>query len=86
MDGAGNWLPQMLGNVGFKPGESFVFHSGGGGGWGDPLERDAALVAEDVRNEIVSREQAEAQYGVILSDGLELDEQATAQRRDGASG
>jgi N-methylhydantoinase B/oxoprolinase/acetone carboxylase alpha subunit len=86
MDDAGNWLPQMLGNVGFKPGESFVFHSGGGGGWGDPLERDAALVAEDVRNEIVSREQAEAQYGVILSDDLELDEQATAQRRDGASG
>jgi hypothetical protein len=34
----------------------------------------------------VSREQAEAQYGVILSDDLELDEQATAQRRDGASG
>ena len=36
LDDDGTWLPQMLGNVGFKPGESFVFESGGGGGWGDP--------------------------------------------------
>ena len=58
LDEDGTWLPQMLGNVAFKPGEAFVFESGGGGGWGDPLERDPARVAEDVRNEIVSREQA----------------------------
>ena len=77
----GSWYPQMLGNVAFKPGESFVFESGGGGGWGDPLERDPALVAEDVRNEIVSRERAEGAYGVVLTDALEVDEQATQQRR-----
>jgi N-methylhydantoinase B len=77
----GSWLPQMLGNVAFKPGEAFVFESGGGGGWGEPLERDPARVAEDVRNEIVSRERAAEVYGVVVSDAGEVDEAATARRR-----
>ena len=77
----GSWLPQMLGNVAFKPGESFVFESGGGGGWGDPFERDPSRVAEDVRNEIVSRERAAEAYGVVLTDALEVDAEATARRR-----
>jgi N-methylhydantoinase B len=71
----------MLGNVGFKPGESFVFDSCGGGGWGDPLTRDPERVARDVRNEFVSRRQAEQAYGVILTDALEIDADATAERR-----
>ena len=77
----GTWLPQMLGNVAFKPGESFVFESGGGGGWGDPFERDPRAVAEDVRNEIVSRERPPRRYGVVLTDALEVDAEATARRR-----
>jgi N-methylhydantoinase B len=81
LDDDGTWLPQMLGNVGFKPGESFVFESGGGGGWGDPTERDPALVAEDVRNEIVSREQALEAYGVCVTGTGEVDEDATRRRR-----
>jgi N-methylhydantoinase B/oxoprolinase/acetone carboxylase alpha subunit len=71
----------MLGNVGFKPGESFVFESCGGGGWGDPLTRDPERVAGDVRNELVSREQAEETYGVVLTDALAVDAEATAARR-----
>jgi N-methylhydantoinase B len=39
----------------------------GGGGWGDPLERDPALVARDVRWGKVSREAAAAEYGVALT-------------------
>ncbi len=81
LDDEGTWHPQMLGNVGFTPGESFVFHSGGGGGWGDPLQRDPKLVLEDVHDEIVSREQAAAVYGVILTNTLELDHEATQHRR-----
>jgi N-methylhydantoinase B len=77
----GTWLPQMLGNVGFKPGESFVFESTGGGGWGDPLTRPVELVAHDVRNALVSRELAEEAYGVVLTDTLEVDDEATARRR-----
>ena len=34
----------------------------GGGGWGDPEERDAEKVEEDVRNGLVSRERADAHY------------------------
>ena len=37
----------------------------GAGGWGDPLERDPALVLRDVRNEFVSLEAARRDYGVV---------------------
>lgn len=77
----GTWLPQMLGGVTFQPGESFVFHTTGGGGWGDPFERPAELVARDVQDGIVSREAAESVYGVILTDDLQVDEAATQARR-----
>lgn len=83
LDDAGNWLPQMLGGVQFKAGESFVFESGGGGGWGDPFARDAAEVATDVRNEVITRESALRDYGVALTDDLQLDEAATAGARSG---
>jgi N-methylhydantoinase B len=39
----------------------------GGGGWGDPLERDPVLVARDVRWGKVSRGAAAADYGVVLT-------------------
>ncbi|MBV6754847.1 hydantoinase B/oxoprolinase family protein [Rhodococcus opacus] len=81
LDDDGNWLPQMLGGIHFKAGESFVFESGGGGGWGDPFTRDAELVAEDVRNEVVSRARAESDYGVVLTDDLRVDAEATRAAR-----
>jgi N-methylhydantoinase B len=40
--------------------------SGGGGGWGDPKERPAEKVLEDVRNEKVSVESARRDYGVVI--------------------
>ncbi|MEN0135435.1 MAG: hydantoinase B/oxoprolinase family protein [Rhodococcus sp. (in: high G+C Gram-positive bacteria)] len=81
LDDDGNWLPQMLGGIQFKAGESFVFESGGGGGWGDPFTRDAELVAEDVRNDVVSRARAESDYGVVLTDDLRVDADATRVAR-----
>jgi N-methylhydantoinase B len=59
-----------------------IVRTGGGGGWGDPIERDAALVRSDVLEELVSREAALEHYGVVLRDDLTLDETATQQRRD----
>jgi N-methylhydantoinase B len=85
LDDDGTWYPQMLGNVGFEPGQSFVFESGGGGGWGDPLTRNPERVLEDVRNELVSRERALDTYGVVLTDALEIDQQATEERRRSAA-
>jgi len=57
----------------------------GGGGWGDPLERDPGLVARDVRWGKVSRAAAAADYGVVLAgpdDDPVVDEQATRTLRD----
>ena len=64
------------------PSESVILtHTGGGGGWGDPLDRDPARVREDVREELVSREAAEQFYGVALRDDLSVDDAATETLR-----
>ena len=59
-----------------------IVRTGGGGGWGDPLERDPALVRADVIEELVSRRVAEETYGVVLRDDLTLDEAETERRRN----
>ena len=54
----------------------------GGGGYGDPLEREPSRVREDVVDGKVSLEQAREAYGVVLDpDSLELDEAATREQR-----
>ncbi|MDO9501135.1 hydantoinase B/oxoprolinase family protein [Falsiroseomonas sp.] len=54
----------------------------GGGGWGDPLERDPAKVLKDVRNEFLSPERARADYGVVLdTTAWTVDAAATAHLR-----
>ncbi|OIK10866.1 methylhydantoinase [Bacillus sp. MUM 116] len=77
----GTWHPQMLGGVHFQPGDSFVFESTGGGGWGDPLTREPEQVAQDVREEFVSLEQALNVYGVVLTKDSSVDFQATDEKR-----
>jgi len=68
-------------------GTVYVQEAGGGGGYGDPRRRTAALVAEEARNGIISREQAREAYGVALEpDGFGVDEEETARLRGGASG
>ena len=53
----------------------------GGGGYGDPLDRDPQRVAADIRDGAVSLEAAEKRYGVVLADG-EVDREATDRRRE----
>jgi N-methylhydantoinase B len=53
----------------------------GGGGYGDPLDRETWRVADDVRNELVSHEAARAQYGVVVGGDFTVDEQATERLR-----
>ncbi len=57
-----------------------IVRTGGGGGWGDPLERDPERVREDVTEEMVSAEKALNDYAVVL-DGDRVDEAATRQLR-----
>jgi N-methylhydantoinase B len=59
-----------------------IVRTGGGGGWGDPLERDPARVRADAREEFISMQSARDDYGVVLRDDLSIDEFATEQLRD----
>lgn len=47
-------------------GGALRFRTGGGGGWGDPLDREPERVLRDVRDEYVSIAGAERDYGVII--------------------
>jgi N-methylhydantoinase B len=55
---------------------------GGGGGFGDPLDRDPERVREDVVNGYVSLEGAARDYGVVLDAGTPaVDQERTSQLR-----
>ncbi|HXT05597.1 MAG TPA: hydantoinase B/oxoprolinase family protein [Roseiarcus sp.] len=60
--------------------------TGGGGGWGDPRQRDPAAVARDVADELLSVEEARRLYAVALDAGSgALDARETARLRTQAS-
>jgi N-methylhydantoinase B len=66
-----------------KAGEANCIVKGGGGGWGDPLERDPCAVREDVLDEYVSPEGALRDYGVVIDpDTLDIDLDATRAQRE----
>jgi N-methylhydantoinase B len=68
--------------VALRAGDTFTVRSGGGGGFGSPLERPAGQVREDVRLGYVSRRAARDYYGVILhGDALDIDQAATTRQR-----
>ena len=53
-----------------QTGERLVYDFGGGGGWGDPLDRDPQAVLDDVWDEYVSVEGAVRDYGVVITGSL----------------
>lgn len=63
------------------PGDVVTLRSGGGGGYGDPLEREPDSVAADVRAGIVTERAARVSYGVVVVSG-EVDAAATKARRN----
>ena len=74
-----DWVP-------LEAGERLIYDYGGGGGWGNPLDREPQAVLDDVLDEYVSVEGAERDYGVVLTGSLEdltlaIDEEATAKLR-----
>lgn len=62
-------------------GERVLATSCGGGGYGSPLERDPERVRKDVAEGWISRDRAEAIYGVVINEGGEIAEAATRARR-----
>lgn len=68
--------------VDIKTGDIIVKYSSGGGGVGDPAERDPEAVREDVENELVSLAAASDVYKVVINpDTMEVDGEKTAELR-----
>lgn len=71
-------------NVPVEPGDEVTLLQSGGGGFGSPLERDPELVLRDVEDELITREEAERDYGVAISQhgfDYSLDEKRTSELR-----
>jgi N-methylhydantoinase B len=63
-------------------GSEVIVRTGGGGGWGDPLERDANAVRADVQEEFISARAARDHYGVVLREDHSIDHAATERARE----
>jgi N-methylhydantoinase B len=65
-----------------KNNDTYTSYPSGGGGWGDPLDRDPERVRMDTRNEIISTDSARNIYGVVLEGGcLEINTEQTFNLR-----
>lgn len=76
--------PSKMASVHMERGDTFSMRTGGGGGYGNPFDREPQAVLDDVREGLVSTGQAVDAYGVIVraeADGPVLDEEATLERR-----
>ena len=79
-DGSVEWLPAKCDGVNVAEGDVLYFNTWGGGGWGNPLERDTELVKGDVERGLVSAAGAR-RYGVVLGDDGTVDAKATETLR-----
>ena len=74
---------RVLGKIHELPlakGDTLTLLLPGGGGYGNPLDRESAMVLADVQNGFVSIEAAARDYGVVIAQG-QVDEAATAALR-----
>ena len=79
-DGSQTIVGNKVEDVAIEAGDVLHFITWGGGGWGDPLERDPELVGREIRQGLVTPVGAKA-YGVVAdSEGL-VDADATAALR-----
>ena len=69
--------------VALRRGDVLRIVTAGGGGWGDPLEREPDRVLADVRDEKLTVGYAERHYGVVIDpQSLQLDAEATSLARE----
>ena len=79
-DGSEQWLPSKSEGIKVSKGDVLYFNTWGGGGWGDPFEREPELVRADVERGLVTAEGAR-RYGVVLAENGSVDMAATDQLR-----
>jgi N-methylhydantoinase B len=82
------WLGSVFSNVAIGQNDEFGRPTAGGGGFGDPLERDPERVLQDVIDDYVSVERAALDYGVVINPvdpeicEYEIDAEATNKERE----
>jgi N-methylhydantoinase B len=87
-DGERTFLGAVFSNVPCGAGDEFTRPSAGGGGFGDPLEREPEAVRDDVADGYVSIERARKDYGVVVREvdaelaEYEVDDEATSAERE----
>ncbi len=80
-DGTSRIVGNKVEDVAVGAGDQLHFITWGGGGWGDPFERDAELVGKEIRQGLVTPQGAR-DYGVVADASGKVDAQATARLRD----
>lgn len=74
-------MPAKFSGVGINADDVIAFYGPCGGGYGDPLERSAEQVLEDVLDDFCTIEHARNAYGVVVTKDLKLDKAATEKLR-----
>jgi N-methylhydantoinase B len=73
---------RKISNLPLKENETVSFQTGGGGGYGSPLDREPDLVLDDVINGYVSLNSAKEDYGVVINEKeMKVDLEATKELR-----
>jgi N-methylhydantoinase B len=78
-------LPTRYADYPLRQGDIFRLDTPGGGGFGDPFEREPERVLADAREGYISRDAVEKDYGVVVAEtehGFVVDNAATARKRN----
>lgn len=82
MTSQGGWRMSLFSNFPLENGNIYIAECPGGGGWGNPIDRNPNAVLDDVLDGFVSRQKAQSEYGVILNEnGKSVDVRATEALR-----
>ncbi len=79
-DGTSTIVANKVEEITVAEGDQLHFVTWGGGGWGDPLERDPELVALEIRQGLISVDGAR-EYGVVIAGDGTVDQSATDSLR-----
>jgi len=75
-------LSSKASGISIKKDDVLSFRTAGGGGYGSPYKRNPEKVRSDCTNGKVSREKARSEYGVVITDNGEVDQEATQNFRN----
>jgi len=87
VQGSRPYVPEHLSKdqgIQIEAGDLIEVSTPGGGGYGNPFERDPELVARDVARGYYTRSQAKELFGVVIGTDGVIDAARTAGLRDGA--